>query len=211
MKRNRVHLRLILMLGVVVMAVAAAKLTTAGADAVSPAQSHAVVRVGSRSLLHRSDRVTITLPVEALAVQNVGAATVEVAYNPAQVENAGCQPNSAFDIRLCNTALDRDGDGAADAVGFTEISMDGLSAAGDEPLNLADITWTVDGGLAVGTVITLGLTVSTFTDVDGIPFSIGVQSGRITITSGMENAVFLPLTGFKFDGRHRVYLPLIRQ
>jgi len=210
MKRNHIPFRLILTFCAVVIIVTAAKLTIAGANAVGPAQGHAVVRAGSQSLLHRSDRITITLPVEALEVQNVGAATVEVGFDPTMLRVVGCKPNRAFDIGLCNKALDRDGDGTADAVRFNAVSLDGLGASGEEPLNLADLTWVVKEGLKAGTTITLGLQVPAFTDVNGLPISIAVQSGRITITSGMENAVFLPLTALMFERIHRRFLPLIR-
>ena len=137
----------------------------------------AVVRAGSGAVVQSGG--TITLPVEATQVQNLGATTVVVGYDPAVLTVAGCQRNRAFDVGLCNTAFDRDDDGTPDAVRFNLISLDGLSAPDGDPLSLADIAWTVAGGPDPGTTITLEVEVPTFTDTDGFPISVSAENGQV--------------------------------
>ena len=90
-------------------------------------QSIPVVRAGSGSILQ--GRGTVTLPVEALGVQGLGAATVVVGYDPAVLTVAGCRPNPEFDLGLCNPQFDRDEDGKPDAARFNVVSLEGLSTA----------------------------------------------------------------------------------
>ena len=139
----------------------------------------AVVRAGSGSILQI--RGTITLPVEAVDVQGLGAATVVVGYDPAVLEVAGCQRNPAFTYGLCNTQFDRDTDGVPDAVSFNVISLDGLSAGEGTPLNLADIAWAVAGEPDPGTTSTLTVEVPTFADADAIPIGASAENGQITV------------------------------
>jgi uncharacterized protein len=51
------------------------------------------------------------------------------------------------------------------------VSLDGLSSGGGEPLNLWDVIWAVVGTPDPGTVSTLTVNVSAFTDPFGIPIS----------------------------------------
>jgi hypothetical protein len=141
--------------------------------------SGAVVRAGSGMIVPPGG--TVTLPVEAIGVQNLCAATVEVGYDPVQLSVAGCQRNPEFDLGLCNQELDRDEDGLPDAVRFNVISMNGLSATEEVPLNLADITWAVVGEACLKITSTLEVEVSTFADPLGIPISVSAEDGGVMI------------------------------
>ena len=59
---------------------------------------------------------------------------------------------------LCNTTLDRNGDGKADAVLFNIVSLNGVSAAGS-PVALAQITWAAVDTVAGAVTATLGVEV----------------------------------------------------
>ena len=63
---------------------------------------------------------TVVLPVQVTNVQGLGAAAVLVDYNPASIKAVGCQRNVLFDIGVCNSAYDRNGDGTPDAVFSSE-------------------------------------------------------------------------------------------
>ncbi len=141
----------------------------------------AVVRAGSGVILQ--DEGTITLPVEAIGVQNLGAATVMVGHDPAVLRVAGCQRDPAFDLGLCNPQFDRDDDGLPDAVRFNVVSLEGLSAVEEAPLNLADITWAVVGEPDVGTVTTLEVEVLTFSDSGTIPISVSAENGQVSVVT----------------------------
>ena len=156
-------------------------------------QSIPLVRAGSGSI--PQDAGTLTLPVEALGVQGLGAATVVVGYDPAVLEVAGCRPNPEFDLGLCNPQFDRDEDGEPDAARFNVVSPGGLSAPDDVPLNLADITWAVVGRPDAGTVAALEIEVLTFDRWDATPISVTTENGQVTVVAGAAHVVFLPLIG----------------
>jgi hypothetical protein len=128
-----------------------------------------------------------------MEVQGLGAATVVVGYDPAVLGVAGCQPNPEFDLGLCNPQFDRDADGEPDAVRFNVVSLGGLSAVDDVPLNLADITWAVAGRPEVGTVSTLEVEVLTFDRWDATPITVAAENGQVTVVAGAAHMVFLPL------------------
>lgn len=139
----------------------------------------AVVRAGSGSILQAGS--PITLPVEAGQVQDLGAATVVVGYDPAVLTVAGCRRNPAFNVGLCNTDFDRNDDGTPDAVHFNLVSLDGLSAPDGTPLSLVDIGWIVDGSPDPGSAIILEVEVPTFTDTDALPISVSAENGQVMI------------------------------
>ncbi|MBC8447962.1 MAG: hypothetical protein H8D78_09445 [Chloroflexi bacterium] len=153
-------------------------------DFAAETSAGAVVRAGSGVILQ--DGGTVTLPVDAIEVQNLMAATVMVGYDPAVLQVAGCQRNPAFDVGLCIpqcTECDRDDDGVLDAVKFAVGSMEpeGLSAAEGSPLNLADITWAVVGEPDLGVTSTLEVEVPTFTDPLAIPISVSAENGQVMV------------------------------
>ncbi len=147
-----------------------------------PASDGAVVRAGSGVILPPGG--TVTLPVEAIGVQNLGAATVMVGYDPAVLSVAGCQRNPEFDLGMCNQEFDRDDDGVPDAVRFNVLSIEGLSATEEVPLNLTDITWAVVGE-PCNITSTLEVEVLTFTDPDAIPISVSAENGQVTVGTNL--------------------------
>lgn len=153
----------------------------------------AVVRAGSGSILQNGG--VVTLPVEAVGVRDLGAATVVVGYDPAVLEVAGCRHNPEFDLGMCNPDFDRDEDGTPDAVRFNVISLEGRSTTDDVPLNLVDVTWAVAGQPDAETVATLGIEVLTFDRWDATPITVAAENGQITVVAGAAHAVFLPLIG----------------
>jgi hypothetical protein len=124
---------------------------------------------------------TITLPVEVLNVQNLGAVTVVVGYDWAVVAVAGCRRGAAFDAGLCNVAYDSDGDGQPDAVRFNLVSLTGVSTVGETPLNLANITWTSAERLSLAVTRVLTVQVQTFTDPDSFPMDVSTLNGQIIV------------------------------
>ena len=184
MKRSSRLVLALLLLAVVMISVtmtAAQEPTSPSAntgDVAAETSSGAVVRAGSGMIVPPGG--TVMLPVEATGVQDLGAATVMVSYDPGVLSVAGCQRNPAFDLGLCNTQFDRDEDGVADAVRFNVLSLDGLSAAEGEPLNLADITWAVVGQPDAW-IASTPAEVSTFTDPEGMPISVSVENGQVTV------------------------------
>lgn len=139
----------------------------------------------------------VSLPVQARSVSKLGAATVLVTYDPAILKATACQRNAAFDVGLCNTAHDRDGDGNADSVLFNVVSLQGVSA-GETPVMLVNIAWEAAAGVQPPALADLGVQVQTFTDTNGSPMAVTAQDGQITIKAGPT-----PVP------RRRVYLPLV--
>jgi len=125
-------------------------------------------------------RAALPLPVQAANVTRLGAATVQIGYDPALLRVTDCQRNPVFDVGLCNTALDRDRDGVADAVLFNVVSLSGISAAGS-PVTLAQITWAAATTAAATAALTV--TIETFTDADGIPIPVTAVDGQIVIAA----------------------------
>ena len=125
---------------------------------------------------------TVALPVEAVGVQNLGAATVMIGYDPAVLKVIGCQRNAAFDAGLCNSQFDRDDDGVPDAVRFNVISLGGLNGSEGSPLNFVNITWGGAETLDTGATSVLEVEIRTFTDTDGIPIEASAENGRVTVT-----------------------------
>lgn len=127
-------------------------------------------------------RVPITLPVQVASVQRLGAATVQIGYDPALLRVTGCQRNPVFDVGLCNIALDRDSDGVPDAVLFNVISLNGVSAAAS-PVALVQITWAAVGTASAEVATTLGVTITTFTDPDAVPLPVTAVDGLMTLAA----------------------------
>lgn len=183
---NGVHLQLWRLM-LVVMGVGLISMLPAAANP----NFSAVVRAGSGSILQNGG--VVTLPVEAVGVRDLGAATVVVGYDPAVLEVAGCRHNPEFDLGICNPDFDRDEDGTPDAVRFNVISLEGRSTTDDIPLNLVDITWTVAGRPDVGSRSTLEVEVLTFDTWDGASIGVAVETGQVAVVAGSANVVFLPL------------------
>ena len=137
-----------------------------------------IVRTLSGSL--SAERQPLILPVQALTVTHLGAATVLVSYDPAVVQASACQRNPAFDVGLCNIHYDADGDGVSDAVLFNLVSVNGLNASSD-PLLLVQLTWQAAPTLTESASTTLSITVRTFTDIDAAPLPVLAQNGQLTV------------------------------
>lgn len=134
---------------------------------------------------------TITLPVEVLNVQSLGAVNVIVGYDRTALVVAGCRRGAAFDLGLCNLVYDSDGDGQPDAVRFNLVSLTGVSAVGENPLNLANITWTARPHLSLAVTSVLTVQVQTFTDLDAIPLEVAALNGQLAVT--IPHQCWLPL------------------
>lgn len=126
---------------------------------------------------------TTVLPVNVSNVQNLGAATVMVAYDPAQIVPVQCQRNPGFASGLCNLQFDQTGDGIADTVRFNVISISGVSVAADAQLPMVSISWQATGTAALASSTTLSVTVLTFTNAQGIALPVSAQSGVITFVA----------------------------
>jgi hypothetical protein len=88
---------------------------------------------------------TNPLPVNVSNVQNLGAATVAVGYDPARVVPVLCRRGPAFSSGLCNLQFDQSGDGVTDVVRFSVISLEGITVAVTSQLPMVSITWQATG------------------------------------------------------------------
>lgn len=115
---------------------------------------------------------SVTLALDALGVtQDLGAATVDVGFDPAIVNVTGCtgDPAGVFDLASCNSAF------APDTVRFVGISASGVS--GD--LALAEVTFQAVGSVA--DVSPLNVTIQTLADINGFDISVIDKDGSIDI------------------------------
>ncbi len=149
----------------------------------------ALLRAESGVLRQGGGPASLALPVEVSGVQELGAVTVVVAYEADRLAVAHCQPNPVFDVGVCNPAWDQDSNGYPDAVRFSVVSVSGLSAV-EDALSLATITWEPAAPFTNTVTSTLELTVSTFTDVGGVPMGVSTENGQVTILP--PYFVFLP-------------------
>ena len=137
----------------------------------------------------------VSLAVTVSDVQNLGAATVLLAYDPAVLTPTACQRGSQFGFGLCNLQVDQDDDGTFDAVRFNVLSLSGITVDADSKADLALISWQVSAETAIGTSTPLTVTIDTLADTNGIPISAAAQNGAITILPAPTPVppVFLPL------------------
>lgn len=167
-----ITLALLLLAAIVISLTTSARVISA-----APTDS-AVVRAGTVSI--PPGESIIALPVEVLNVQNLGAATVVVSYDPAVLAVNDCRRGSAFDYGICNTEYDQDGGGVSDAVLFNVNALSGVTATAEIPVTLVDLVWEL-GESEPGVTSTLELEVRTFTDVEGVPISVSPQNGQIAV------------------------------
>jgi len=114
----------------------------------------------------------VTLRLNALGVTpGLGAATVDVKYDPAKVSLTGCvsDPTGILDLDSCNIAF------ASDTGRFVALSATGVS--GD--FALADFTFQASGSL--GSVSQLNVIVQTFADTNGVDIPAMDGDGTISI------------------------------
>ncbi len=153
------------------VAVAVFPTTFAPEIAASPTDS-AVVRAGSDSI--PPGETSVTLPVEVSNVQNLGAATVIVSYDPAALAVNDCRRGSAFNFGLCNTEY------APDAVRFNVNAVSGVTTTAETPVTLVELTWELTDS-EPGVTSTVEVTILTFTDVDSVPIAVAPEDGQISV------------------------------
>lgn len=122
-----------------------------------------------------------SLPVEVSGVQQLGAATITLDYDPDVLHPTSCQRNPLFEVGLCNLDLDRDSNGVADAVRFNVVSLDGVDVPASTPLMLVEISWQGVSMPGSGNESVIEVQVETFTDVDALPLDFTAQNGVITL------------------------------
>ena len=128
------------------------------------------VRVTDASA-HPGGTATVSLLAQNVPGRGLGAATVDVVYDPALLSIVSCTPDpgSVLDLEVCNTLL-------ADRVRLTALSTSGV--AGDA--KLASIVFTVNPAAPPGGSTPLNVEVITFADPGGGPIPHGTAPGRIT-------------------------------
>lgn len=126
---------------------------------------------------------TRVFPVNVSNVQNLGAVTVRVAYDPMQIIPVAYQRNPAFPTGFHNLHFDQNGDGTADTVRFNVISTDGISVTAGVQLPMASITWQTTGTATLAASTILSVTVDTFANAQGIAMPVSAQSGVITFVA----------------------------
>lgn len=153
-------------------------------------QSQANTAVIEASLSTADTDGLLHLPLKArLATTNLGAATIEVRYDPTQLQVMGCNvnPTSVFDLAFCNAAYDHDGSGT-DSVRFTVLSTAGLT--GEVALN--DIIFQPLGELTDEPLVDVVAPV--FSETTGLPINVTVkQAADEDEPTNNAQQVFLPL------------------
>jgi hypothetical protein len=150
-------------------------------EASQPGSQSGAAQVRAASGAIGSSRQPITLPIETLDVQRLGAVTALIGYDPAVVRATTCRRGSTFDAGLCNITFDRNGDGTPDAVLFNVVSLSGVTAGQVTPVPLVHITWEAIASATGEITTTLTVQVQTFTDSDGVPIAVAEADGRITV------------------------------
>ena len=176
-------------------------LLTAGLAAGSPAPITSagvtpLVAAAGGSLTSGAPGTSAVLPITVTDVQKLGAASVLVGYDPASLKPVACQRSPAIDVSVCNRNYDRDGDGTADAVFFSVLSLNGVSSTGTA-VPLANITWQAVVAVQSETTTALTVEVRTFSDTDGRPLAYATQDGQITLLPSLPPTI------------RRSYLPLV--
>lgn len=140
-----------------------------GSASPSSADTPVPVTIGSDSVLP-GESTTVSLQALGLS-QSLGAATVDVIYNPAVVSITDCSadPSAVFDLVSCNPTF------GPDTIRFVGISASGVS--GD--VSLAELTFRAIG--SPGEESALNVTVQTFADTDGLDIPVTGQDGSIGI------------------------------
>ena len=134
-------------------------------------------------VLFPDGQVTVPVYTDILS-GNLGAATVELRYDPKVIQPLACvpDPEDSFDAAFCNEDFDDDGIGS-DAVRLSVVSISGLG--GDS--RLADITFKAIG--SDGSSSHLQLLGDTFADTNGQSLDLTIQDGEALIYS---QRLFLP-------------------
>jgi hypothetical protein len=130
----------------------------------------AAVRIGSAAV--PSGQATVRLEAIGVPAPGLGAATIDVNYDPSVVSPVSCakDPNGLFDMILCNLAYQ------PNVVRFTALRA---TAGATGTLPLADITFRIVG--AAGQCSDLDVVVVTFTDPDGSPITTTDGDGQICV------------------------------
>jgi hypothetical protein len=127
---------------------------------------------------------SLSLPLTAsLGDQVLGAATIEIAYDPDILRVMGCaeDPDSTFDLTVCNASQE------AGRVVITAISARGVS--GD--VILARINFLATG--VDGDTSPLVLTAGPFADISARAIDVALQHGQISVLARGNYHLYLPL------------------
>ncbi len=113
----------------------------------------------------------ITVTVEVADAQNLGAASIQLAFDPAVVQPIGCGAPAAsvFDLTSCNPGF------APGVVKFTVLSAAGISGTH----TLADVRFRAVGSVNATSSLSFG--VDNFTDPQGAPLSVATATAGLTI------------------------------
>lgn len=144
--------------------------------------------------------ISVTLPVSVSNVANLGAVTVELAYDNllvAPVRDSCTINRNLFSGGTCNLRLDRNNDGIPDTVRFNVYSSteSGVSVPANAPLAMVTISWVATTTATVGMTSPLTVTVFDPAGPDGVvmpPFT--TQNGQIVIAAATPapTATFAP-------------------
>ena len=128
---------------------------------------------------------TRSFAVNVSNVQNLGAATVRVAYDPALVVPVNCQRNPVFPSGLCNWQDEPSERCPASTVCFNVLASfdEAVSVAADAQLPMVSITWQTTGTATLASSTTLSVTVLSFYDMTALPLPVSAQNGVITFVA----------------------------
>jgi len=129
---------------------------TIGSDTVQPGQS-------------------VSVPIDAFVSPDLlGAATIEVDYDPSVIDAVSCTAAAGFDLATCVFDSEHDGAGV-DTVRLSAISTGGKTGS----VHLADITFKAVG--QPGEFSALDVRIEVFADTDGQPITVTDVDGQINI------------------------------
>lgn len=136
----------------------------------------AVLSVGSQTAAPNS---TVTIPVTMTVNSGrLGAATIEIHYDPAVVKPVNClvNPQGHLDSVLCNINFERDGN-KPDVISFSALSLNGITAKA----HLVNLIFEAVGQADSTTDLTA--VISLYSDTQGADLTTQVQHGQIKITT----------------------------
>lgn len=155
----------------------------------------ATVSIGSTSLkIGQTGTVPILVEVGAT---NLGAATVEVRYDPSLVAVKACNvdPDNVFDFEVCNSEFVNDG-GSPAVVRFNVLSSTGVSGS----LKLANLTLEAKGQSDATT--SLDVEIASIKRVGGLPITVANQDGTLQVVGGSAPQP---------PNSHLIYLPAVQR
>jgi hypothetical protein len=127
--------------------------------------------------------------------QLLGAATIEIHYDPTVIKPIACTPDPAnkFSVKICNINFENNGQNP-DSIRLGVVSSTGISSQA----TIASITFQLKG--APGSSTPLNLIAVTFVNTTGVSLPVTTQNGQITVTTPKPTIASLSPSSVIFGG-----------